>query len=85
MKNFFLIFAMVPMLSIGQTSNWRTNPPTQQQSTPKFTPPPQRSTPQTNNVSTWRNETPREFNRPIRTRPGSNIIVRDPWLMNNFV
>jgi hypothetical protein len=39
MKNLFLIFAMVPMLSFGQISNWRTNSsqqstPQQQQSTP---------------------------------------------------
>jgi hypothetical protein len=87
MKNLFLIFAMVPMLSIGQTSTWRTNPPTQQQSTPstpKFTSPPQQSTPQTNNVSNWRNETPRGYDRPLRTRPGSDRIIRDPWLMNGW-
>ena len=87
MKNFFLIFAMVPMLSIGQISNWRTNPPTQQQSTPstpKFTPPPQQSTPQRNDVSSWRNETPIGYDRPLRTRPGSDRIIRDPWLMNGW-
>ena len=58
MKNLFLIFAMVPMLAIGQVSNWRTNPP-QQQSTPqpqRSTPSTQPSTPQRNDVSSWRNE-----------------------------
>jgi len=77
MKNLFLIFAMVPMLAIGQISNWRTNPP-QQQSTPqtqRSTPSTQQSTPQTNNVSNWRNEP--------QTRPGSNIIIRDPY-WNNY-
>ncbi len=86
MKNLFLIFAMVPMLSVGQVSNWRTNPP-QQQSTPstqKPTPPPQQTTPQQNNVSSWRNETPRGYDRPLRTTPGSDRIIRDPWLMNGW-
>ncbi len=81
MKNLFLIFTMVPMLAIGQVSNWRTPPPTQQQSTPQRSTP---SVPQTNDVSRWRSEPSRGYDRPIRTRPGSNIIVRDPWLMNNW-
>jgi hypothetical protein len=80
MKNLFLIFTMVPMLAIGQVSNWRTNPPQQQQSVPqRSTPSIQPSTPQRNDVSRWRNESPRELNRPQRTRPGSNIIVNDPF------
>jgi hypothetical protein len=85
MKNLFLIFAMVPMLAISQISNWRTNPPQQQSTTQKATPSTQPSTPQTNNVSNWRNQPPsRGYDRPTRTRPGSNIIVRDPWLMNGW-
>jgi hypothetical protein len=76
---------MVPVLVLGQVSNWRTNPPQQQSTTQKATPPPQQSTPQTNNVSDWRNQPPsRGYDRPIRTRSGSNIIVRDPWLMNGW-
>ena len=82
MKNLFLIFAMVPMLSIGQVSNWRTNPP-QQQSTPqRSTPSTQQSTPQRNDVSSWRNEPPKNNIQP-QTRPGSNIIIRDPY-WNNY-
>lgn len=84
MKNLFLIFAMVPMLSIGQVSNWRTNPP-QQQSTPqpqRSTPSTQPSTPQRNDVSSWRNEPPKNNIQP-QTRPGSNIIIRDPY-WNNY-
>jgi hypothetical protein len=86
MKNLFLIFAMVPMLSIGQVSNWRTSPPTQQQSTPqRSTPSVQPSVPQRNEVSSWRSQPPSRGNdRPIRTRPGSNIIVRDPWFNGGF-
>ena len=86
MKNLFLIFAMVPMLVIGQVSNWRTNPP-QQQSAPqpqRSTPSVQPSTPQRNDISSWRSQPPsRGYDRPIRTRPGSNIIVRDPFF-NDF-
>jgi hypothetical protein len=45
----------------------------------------QPSTTQRNDVSNWRNQPPsRGYDRPIRTRPGSNVIVRDPWLMNNW-
>jgi len=86
MKNLFLIFSMVPMLSIGQVSNWRTSPPTQQQSTPqRSTPSVQPSVPQRNEVSSWRSQPPSRGNdRPIRTRPGSNIIVRDPWFNSGF-
>jgi hypothetical protein len=85
MKNLFLIFAMVPMLSIGQVSKWRTSPPTQQSTPQRSTPSVQPSVPQRNDVSNWRSQPPSRGNdRPIRTRPGSNIIVRDPWLMNNW-
>ena len=85
MKNTFLIFAMVPMLAIGQVSNWRTSPSPQKQSIPqRSTPSTQPSVPQRNDVSRWRSEPSRGYDRPIRTRPGSNIIVRDPWLMNNW-
>jgi hypothetical protein len=62
--------------SFSQVSNWRSNPPTPQRSTPSIQP----SAPQRNDVSNWRSQPPsRGYDRPIRTRPGSNIIVRDPW------
>jgi hypothetical protein len=55
MKNLFLIFALVPMLSVGQVSTWRTNPPTQQ-SSPSSTSTPSNTTPTRNdNSSSWRN------------------------------
>jgi hypothetical protein len=66
MKNLILVFAMVPMLAIGQVSNWRTNPPQQQQSTPqRSTPSVQPSTPQRNDVSSWRNNPPQNNNREV--------------------
>jgi hypothetical protein len=72
------------MLAIGQISNWRTNPP-QQQSAPqpqRSTPSTQPSTPQRNDVSSWRNDPPRNNIQP-QPRPGSNIIIRDPY-WNNY-
>ena len=81
MKNLLFLLAFLPTLAFSQVSNWRSNPPTPQRSTPSIQP----SAPQRNDVSNWRNQPPsRGYDRPIRTRPGSNIIVRDPWLMNNF-
>ena len=84
MKNLFLIFSMVPMLAISQISNWRTNPP-QQQSTPqpqRSTPSVQPSVPQRNDVSSWRSDPPKNNIQP-QPRPGSNIIIRDPY-WNNY-
>ena len=75
MKNLIILLCLVPSLTFSQVSNWRSNPPQPQRSTPSV----QQSIPQRNDVSSWRNESPREYNRPTRTRPGSNIIVRDPF------
>ena len=80
MKNILLTLLISPLLAFGQVSTWRTNPP-QQQSTPqRSTPSVQPSVPQRNDVSNWRNQPPSNgYDRPLRTRPGSNIIVRDPF------
>ena len=80
MKKLLLVLTLIPILSFSQVSNWRSNPP-QQQSTPqRSTPSVQQSIPQRNDVSNWRSQPPsRGYDRPVRTRPGSNIIVRDPW------
>jgi hypothetical protein len=80
MKKLLILLLVIPMISFSQVSNWRSNPPQQRVEAPRV----QQSTPQTNNVSRWRDESPREFNRPHPTRPGSNIIVRDPWGWNNW-
>jgi hypothetical protein len=83
MKKTLLIIGLTTLLVLfcsimlySQVSTWRGGTSTPRVST--------QSIPQSNNVSSWRNESPREFNRPTQTRPGSNIIVNDPWLMNNF-
>jgi hypothetical protein len=81
MKKLLLFILLIPTLAFSQVSNWRSNPPVPQRSTPITQP----LVPQRNDVSRWRNQPPsRGYDRPIRTRPGSNIIVRDPWLMNGW-
>jgi hypothetical protein len=88
MKKALLIIGLTLLLVLfcsivlySQTSNWRTNPPQQSQpqqrvETPKVQPP----TPPRNDVSNWRNQPPSNgYDRPLRTRPGSNILVRDPF------
>ena len=77
MKRIILFFLLLPLLTFSQVSSWRNNPPSRVQTSPSIQG-------QRSDVSMWRNQSPREFNRPQKTRPGSNIIVRDPWLMNNW-
>jgi hypothetical protein len=69
------LLLLLPYLSFSQVSNWRSNPPTPQRSTPSV----QTSAPQRNDVSNWRNQPQREYNRYQTNRRGSNIIVRDPF------
>jgi hypothetical protein len=79
MKNILLTLLISPLLAFGQVSSWRSNPPSSQRSTPSIQP----SIPQRNDVSRWRSQPlSRGYDRPIRTRPGSNIIVRDPYWNN---
>ena len=79
MKKLLLVLTLIPILSFSQVSNWRSNPTTPQRSTPSV----QQSIPQRNDVSNWRSQPPsRGYDRPIRTRPGSNNIVRDPFFNN---
>ena len=79
-----LILILILFCSImlySQVSSWRSNPPTQSQtqtsqSTQTRVQP---SIPQQNNVSSWRNNPPQQS----QLRPGSNIIIRDPY-WNNY-
>ena len=81
MKKLLLLLMLIPLVTFSQVSSWRSNPPQPQRSTPSIQP----STPQRNDVSDWRSQPPsRGYDRPIRTRPGSNIIVRDPWFSGGF-
>jgi hypothetical protein len=77
MKKLLLFLLLIPTLSFSQVSSWRTNPPSRVQSGPTIQG-------QRSDVSMWRNQSPREFNRPQPTKPGSNIIVNRPWGWNNW-
>ena len=80
MKKLITLFCLIPTLAFTQVSTWRNSTPPPQAT--QRTPAPQQSMQQRNQISSWRNESPREYNRPQRTRPGSNIIVRDPFFNN---
>jgi hypothetical protein len=79
MKNLLLTLLVLPFFTSGQVSSWRSSPPQAQTYSQPQRPSIQPTTPQRNDVSSWRNQSPRELNRPARTRPGSNIIVNDPF------
>jgi hypothetical protein len=86
MKKLLLILLILPLLTFGQASSWRTNPPAPQRSTPSTQPSVQPSlqpfTPQRNEVSSWRNNPPRNnVGQP-------NVIIPNPysnnWGWNNW-
>ena len=77
MKKLLLFLLLIPTLSFSQVSSWRSNPPSRVQSGPTIQG-------QRSDVSMWRNQSPREFNRPQPTKPGSNIIINRPWGWNNW-
>ena len=83
MKKILFLLLVLPVLAFSQVSNWRTNPPTQSQTSQPQTsqsqqtrvqpPPPQ------NNVSSWRNNPlPPQNNNDSRVRiqnwTGSNQV-----------
>ena len=77
MKKLLLFLLLIPTLAFSQVSSWRTNPPSRVQTSPSIQG-------QRSDVSMWRNESPRDFNRP-KTKPGSNIIINNnPWGWNNW-
>jgi len=78
MKRLLWFLLLVPTLALGQVSSWRSNPPAVSQSNPSVLG-------QRSDISMWRNQSPREFNRPQQTKPGSNIIINNsPWLWNDW-
>ena len=86
MKNILFLLVLLPTLAFSQVSNWRTTPPQQSQPQQRVEAPRvQPSTPQRNDVSNWRSQPPsRGYDRPLRTRPGSDIIIRNQWGWNNW-
>lgn len=77
MKKILFLLTLIPVLAFSQVSSWRSNPPQSQRSAPSVQG-------QRSDVSMWRNQSPREFNRPQPTKPGSNIIINRPWGWNNW-
>ena len=68
MKSLLFFLLLVPILTFSQVSSWRNNPPSRVPSVPSVQG-------QRSDISMWRNESPREFNKP-QTKPGSNIIIQ---------
>ncbi len=69
---------LLPIVTFSQVSSWRNNTPSTRPSGPTVMG-------QRSDISMWRSNPPsRGYDRPIRTKPGSNVIIRDPWLMNNW-
>ena len=52
-KVLFLLLVIAPVLAFSQVSTWRSNPPQQKAEAPKV----QQSSPQRNDVSSWRTQT----------------------------
>ena len=82
MRNILLSLLIFPLLTFGQVSSWRNNPPQQSTPPPRSTPSTQPSTPQRNEVSSWRNNPPRNnVGQP-------NVIIPNPysnnWGWNNW-
>lgn len=78
MKKILFALLLMPLLTIGQTSSWRSNPPSRVQSGPTIQG-------QRSDISMWRTNPPRDENRPRPTKPGSNVIINNnPWLWNDW-
>ena len=78
MKKLLFLIMLLPLVSLSQVSSWRTNPPRANYSTPA-----PRIQSQNDNVSRWRDVPPREFNRPAPNKPGSNVIIHNPYSFYN--
>lgn len=71
MKKLLLLLMLIPVVTFSQVSSWRNNPPSRIPSEPSVQG-------QRSDISMWRSNPPRDT-RPVKTKPGSNIIVTDPW------
>ena len=77
MKKILFLLILLPFLSFSQVSSWRGGTSTPRMSSPSIMS-------QGSGVSSWRNQSPKDFNRPQQTRPGSNIFLNDPWMWNDW-
>ena len=74
MKKFIFSTIFILTISISlfsQTSSWRTSPPSNNSNSSSS-----KTTSTTNEVSTWRNSSPSEFNKP---RTNQVVTVHEPW------
>ena len=77
MKKLFLFLCLVPTLALGQVSSWRSNPPSSSSSNTTS----QSRT--TTSTSSWRNQSPTEFNRPPQKNP--KVFFNEPmWGWNRW-
>lgn len=72
---FFILFLSTPVLS--QVSKWRTDPP-KSTSQPNNSSGDYRTTPM-DGYSSWRSDPPKDLNISRPTKPGSNILISDPF------
>jgi hypothetical protein len=77
MKNLLFLFVFIPTLAFSQVSSWRSNPPQSQRSMPS-------TMGQRSDISLWRNDGPRDFNRPRPNNSRPNVIVTDPWFYGGW-
>lgn len=73
MKKLLLLLVLIPVVTFSQVSSWRTNPPQPQRNIPSIQG-------QRSDISMWRNESPKQYNKPPQTKSGSNIFIyNDPF------
>lgn len=81
MKRYYNIVFLILFFStsvFSQVSKWRSDSPKSNNSSIDY-----KNTP-VDGSSVWRNQSPREFNRPQQLKPGSNIIITDPYFNSGW-
>jgi len=76
-KLFLLLLILLPTMTFSQVSSWRSSPPQSQRTMPN-------NQMQGGDISLWRNDGPRDFNRPRPNNTRPNVIIHDPWLYNGW-
>lgn len=77
MKKILFLLFIIPSVLFSQVSSWR-NSNTNSQTTSKSNV----SQPTESNISSWRNTSPKEFNKP-QPKPIQNVVIYDPYLNFN--
>jgi hypothetical protein len=76
-KLFLLLLILLPTITFSQVSSWRSSPPQSQRTIPN-------NQMRGGDISLWRNDGPRDFNRPRPNNTRPNVIIHDPWLYNGW-